>query len=406
MDLSKLISEKAQSANYMVDEITNVIKTCGKRAPGSEGEKQSIEYMAKELEKYSDEVTIEPFKLREGGFFGWLNFSIPAMIIAVACYFFLPILSLVSIAIGLFFMIGEFIMYRETCDRFFPQQTSHNITAVLHPTGEVKNRIFYNGHPDAAYEWSFNYKFGGKGYTAHVGSAIAGIFYMIAVTVGSLIANGAGLEVNAGIWRILGYIGLAFVPSWILMFKMSDRNVIVDGANDNLTGCYMGIAVLKALKDNGIVPEHTEVGVIISGSEEAGLRGAKAWSKAHKGEYQDVDTYIYAYDTIHEAKFLAVNMRDLNMTVKADTKTAMLFKNCADEIGVHCDKGSVPFGATDSAAFNQGGFKAVGITAMDHDLQDYYHTRRDSYDNLDADCLADCYAVSVKMLETLENQAK
>ncbi len=406
MDLSKLISAKAESAKYMVDEITNVIKTCKKRAPGSEGEKESIDYMAKELDKYTDEVKIEPFKLREAGFFGWLNFSIPAMFVTVICYFFMPILCVPAIIFGLFFMIGEFIMYKETCDCFFSQQTSHNITAVLHPSGEVKKRIFYNGHPDAAYEWTFNYKFGGKGYTIHVISAIVGIFYMIGIVIASLIANGIGFEVNTGIWRILGYIGLAFVPSWILMFKMSDRNTIVDGANDNLTGCYMGIAVLKGLKDNGIVPEHTEVGVIISGSEEAGLRGAKAWCKAHKGEYEDVDTYIFAYDTIHEAKFLAVNMRDLNMTVKADKVAADLFVDSAAEVSVHCDRGNVPFGATDSAAFNQGGFKAVGITAMDHDLQDYYHTRRDTYDNLDADCLADCYAVSVKMLEKLENECK
>ena len=46
---------------------------------------------------------------------------------------------------------------------------------------------------------------------------------------------------------------------------MWNKNRIVDGANDNLSGCYMGIAVMKALQDAGITLENTEVGVILSG---------------------------------------------------------------------------------------------------------------------------------------------
>ena len=64
---------------------------------------------------------------------------------------------------------------------------------------------------------------------------------------------------------------------------MWNKNRIVDGANDNLSGCYMGIAILKALKDNGIELENTEVGVILTGSEEAGLRGAKSLVRGSQG---------------------------------------------------------------------------------------------------------------------------
>lgn len=81
---------------------------------------------------------------------------------------------------------------------------------------------------------------------------------------------------------------------------MWNEKRVVDGANDNLTGCYMGIAILKALKDEGIELENTEVGVILTGSEEAGLRGSKAWCEAHQGEFQDVPTFIVSYDTIHD----------------------------------------------------------------------------------------------------------
>lgn len=110
---------------------------------------------------------------------------------------------------------------------------------------------------------------------------------------------------------------------------MWNENRIVDGANDNLSGCYMGIAILKALKEEGIEFENTEVGVILTGSEEAGLRGAKAWCAAHKGEFDDVPTFIFSYDTIHDPKYLMTNYRDLNGTVKADKDVSDLFMEAA-----------------------------------------------------------------------------
>ena len=189
---------------------------------------------------------------------------------------------------------------------------------------------------------------------------------------------------------------------------MWNERKIVDGANDNLTGCYMGISILKALKDEGIELENTELGVILSGSEEAGLRGAMAWCKDHKGEFDDVPTFIYAYDTIHDPKQLMVNYRDLNGTVKADKDASDLFMEAAEEIGVPCKKGMVPpmGGSTDSAAFAKSGFRAAGITGLNHKLENYYHTRRDTYDNMDEEGLANCFAASVKVLEKFDNGAK
>ena len=49
MDLKKLRDNSDAQADYMVDEITAIIKTCGKRLPGSDGEKAAIDYMANTL---------------------------------------------------------------------------------------------------------------------------------------------------------------------------------------------------------------------------------------------------------------------------------------------------------------------------------------------------------------------
>lgn len=412
MDLNKVKATKAEAAKFMEDEITYIIKNFGKRGPGDPGEKKAVEYMADRCKEYGcDDIKIEPFDLHPAAFMGWIYITATIVLIAcvltiVASVVALPAVAAVAlyavsiafVIIGAVIMIGEFVLYREMVDKIYPKKTSVNLTATKKPTGAVKRRLFYNGHPDAACEWTFNYIGGGVMFVAHVLISVLGLLYLMAVGICAL----AG--VAASVVTIMAYVTLAFVPFWICLYILWNEKQIVDGANDNLTGCYMGIAVLKALKEQGVELEHTEVGVLISGSEEAGLRGAKAWCKQHANDYKDVETLIISYDTIHEGRFLQVNERDLNLTVPADKKAGNMFKAAADKLGITCNLGNVPLGATDSAAFNQGGFRATGITAMDHNLQDYYHTRKDTIGNLDLVGLADCFAVSVQFLEDYENE--
>lgn len=410
MDLGRIIEKKREAAEYMVKEITYICKNIEKRAPGSEGEKKSCEYMADVLKKDCgcERADVESFKENPGSFYGWLFFTITFVLAAIVLYFFAPVASIILIAAGLVLVLLQFGLYIKAIDRFFPEKTGHNVTAIKKCKGETKRRIIFNGHPDAAWEWPVNHALGGVGFEAHAIIGFAGAFYYLILAIIQLAQNGAvGADISTPLGKA-GLIGLIFVPFLAGLYFMVNYRRVVDGANDNLSGCYMGIALLKALKDEGIEFENTELGVVLTGSEEAGLRGSKAWCEAHKDEFNDVPTFIFSYDTIHDPKFLMVNYRDLNGTVKADKDASDLFMEAADELGIQCKKGMVPplGGATDSAAFAQAGMRAAGITGLNHKLESYYHTRRDSYDNMNLDGLADCFAATVKVLEKFDEGAK
>lgn len=410
MDLGRIIEKKREAAEYMVKEITYICKNIEKRAPGSEGEKKSCEYMADVLKKDCgcERADVESFKENPGSFYGWLFFTLTFVLAAIVFYFFAPVASIILIAAGLVLVLLQFGLYIKAIDRFFPEKTGHNVTAIKKCKGETKRRIIFNGHPDAAWEWPVNHALGGVGFEAHAIIGFAGAFYYLILAIIQLAQNGAvGADISTPLGKA-GLIGLIFVPFLAGLYFMVNYRRVVDGANDNLSGCYMGIALLKALKDEGIEFENTELGVVLTGSEEAGLRGSKAWCEAHKDEFNDVPTFIFSYDTIHDPKFLMVNYRDLNGTVKADKDASDLFMEAADELGIQCKKGMVPplGGATDSAAFAQAGMRAAGITGLNHKLESYYHTRRDSYDNMNLDGLADCFAATVKVLEKFDEGAK
>ena len=412
MNLQSVIDKKKEAAEYMVSEITHICKDFEKRDPGSKGEQQACEYMADVLKNECgcERADVESFKENPGSFFGWIYFTITFVLAAVAISFFYPLVSIILIVVGLLIVFMQFGLYKKFIDRFFPEKTGHNVTAVKSCKGEVKRRIFFNGHPDAAWEWPVNYKLGGVGFEGHAVICGIGAVYYLVISIMLVAKNGLeyvsfDADETLGLLRL---IGLVFVPFLIGLYWMWNENRIVDGANDNLSGCYMGIAILKALEEEGIEFENTEVGVILTGSEEAGLRGAKAWCAAHKGEFDDVPTFIFSYDTIHDPKYLMTNYRDLNGTVKADKDVSDLFMEAAKELDISCKKGWVPplGGATDSAAFAQAGFRATGVTGLYHKLEDYYHTRRDTYDNMNEQGLADCFAISVKALEMFDNGAK
>ena len=412
MNLKSIIDKKDKFADYMVSEITHICKTFEKREPGSKGELQACEYMAGVLrdECGCDRVEIESFKENPGSFFGWIYFTITFVLAAIALFFVFPPASILLIVAGFFILFMQFGLYKKLIDRCFPERTGHNVTAVKSCTGEVKRRIFFNGHPDAAWEWPVNYKLGGVGFEGHAVICGIGAVYYLVIAIIAVVKNGVafgGFDASSTIGKMALW-GLLFVPFLVGLYWMWNKNRIVDGANDNLSGCYMGISVLKALKEEGIDLENTEVGVILTGSEEAGLRGAKAWCEKHKGEFDDVPTFIFSYDTIYDPKYLMTNYRDLNGTVKADKDVSDLFMEAAQELGIPCKKGWVPplGGATDSAAFAQAGFRATGVTGLNHKLENYYHTRRDTYDNMNKEGLAGCFAVSVKALEMFDNGAK
>ena len=283
MDLKKIIDSKEKAAKYMIDEITHIIKTCGKRDPGSEGEKKSCEYMAEVLKKDCgcEDVKLESYEVAPRAFYGWIYFTITFVLLAVALFFFAPIISIPLIAAGFALVLLEFGVYKKVLDPLFPKKTSHNVTAIKKCSGETKRRIIFNGHPDATWEWPVNYALGGVGFEGHAIIVVLGALFYLVLSIMYVAQNGItfGMPdmsnplVKAALW------GLLFVPFMIGLYFMVNYRRVVDGANDNLTGCYVGIAVLKALKDEGIELENTEIGVILTGSEEIGLRGSKAWGE-------------------------------------------------------------------------------------------------------------------------------
>ena len=394
-----LFSERNESVSYMFREIAHICKSIPPRSPGSEGERKAAEYIAGILKKDCGctDIRVEPFREHPSAFYGYFWFSMAFDILCALCFFLSPLLSILFGCLALFLFIAQFGLYKQIIDPLFPERESVNVTAIRPCGGECMQRILINGHLDAAWEFPLNYRFGGVAFEIPGVVALIGVLFYLVLSVCSVYGAGSWVS-EAAPW------GLISLPFFVLVGCTYNPKRIVDGANDNLSGCYMGIALLHEMERLGVIAEHTELGVVLTGSEEAGLRGAKAWSKAHKDDFRDVPTWILCFDTIHDPRYLMVNIRDLNGTVKTDQSLSNTFLKAAEDAGVSCRRGWVPpfGGSTDSAAFTQGGFRSIGVTGLNHKLEGYYHTRRDSCDNLNRHGLENCYLALLRFVEKTE----
>ncbi len=387
-------STRRMYANYTARSIKKVCKEIGPRFAGSEEEKKSLEYMADDMKTCCDEVNIESYTVHPKAFLGWVPLSAVLMTISCALFFVAQFFALaplfyVSLAltcICLFFIVTEFLFYKETMDPFLPKKTSHNAYGIKKPSGEVKRRIIFCGHADSSMEWRFTYWGGPKLVVPVIGGSVLGIVVTVVFCLIAIIKCIKNPEfINSTVLDIFSYILLPFIVLFLVATLFYDKNRIVEGANDDLTGCFTSIAVLKYLQDNNIQLENTEVVALCSGSEEIGLRGTKDFCEKHGKEFSDVETVFVALDTLRDYDFMAIYHKDMTGTVKNDPDASKLVQEGAKLAGFDVPFKTVSLGATDAAAATKSkcGIKATAFAAMDPAPARYYHTRLDTHENLD-----------------------
>lgn len=390
-DKIKNASEQIKACgDFAAENITKICKDYGPRCCGSEAEHLAQNYMAGILEKYADDVRRETFEAHPGAFMsfvpiagGLLAASTAANIAGALKKNKLAAASIPMVGTALAALIGEFALYKQPLDPLFPKKESGNVIAVRKAKGEVKRRIILSGHTDSAPEWTYTYKLGSKGVLTVCGYAVAGLAYDIASTAVSLTSKNDKLKKGMALGQ------LAFAPAFAGLFAFTNSKRYVDGASDDLSGCFVANSVMKFLAENDIRFENTEVVALLSGGEECGLRGTKAFFKAHPEYNTDgVETIYVGFDTVRDADYMMIYEKDLNGLVKNDKQVCALVKDAASECGCDVPLGTIPLGSCDAAAASQAGIKAASFVAMDPAPARYYHTRLDTADNLVPETIA------------------
>ena len=377
-------SKLRENTNYAIKAIKNICKNIGPRASGSESEKKAQEFVSEELKSSCDSVSTEEFIVHPNAFLGWIPLCSILMTTAAVLYNIrLSFFSLVLTIISIVFVVFEFVLYKEILDPFFKKKISSNVIGIRPPAGELKRRIIFSGHIDSSNEWTFAYLGGPTLLIGVIAFAIGG-FVLNLVFSSIAIARGHGISpLEDKFLLVFGYILLAWIPIYIFASFFCNRKRTVMGANDNLTGALASVAVARFMQENNVRFENTEVRILVTGSEEAGLRGAKDYCKKHAEENKEIETVFCGVDTLKDLDYIAIYNLDLSGTVKNHASVCALMKQAGLNAGIDLPYKTISLGASDAASLTQAGVPAATLAAMDPAPARYYHTRLDTADILE-----------------------
>ncbi len=388
-------SKLRECTNFTAWCIKKICKDIGPRPAGSDAELKAEEFIAEKTGKAADSVKTEEYQVAGKAFFAWMKI-IPILLIlsTVFLIFNIAAVSALLVVVSVACLFGEFLFYKRFLDVFFKKQTSHNTLLTRKPAGEVKRRIIFGGHADSSYEWRYTHLGGAPlMYFVFVYAAL-GLIWNCVFAVVSIVKGYAASPSLDVAWY--SYASIAFVPSYCLLFFFINYNISVDGANDNLTGCLISASVLKFLDDNDVRFENTEVDVLLTGGEEAGLRGAKAYCEAHKDELKSPETVFICIDTAKDYDDILVYNRDMSGLTHHDKKVCALLKKACENAGVDAKYSVIFAGASDAAAMTQAGIPSATLAAMNPGPPKYYHTRDDKADILNLKTIEKCIEIAVE----------
>ena len=214
-------SERRMYANYTARSIKKVCKEIGPRFSGSEQEKASIDYMAEDMKTCCDVVGKDEYTVSPMAFLGWIPLSIILMTISsllffAVSFFNLPyqllFVSLALVAVCLFFIVTEFLFYKETLDPFCKKKTSYNAYGYRKASGETKRRIIFAGHADSSMEWRFTYYGGPKLVIPIIGGSLLGIVVSLVCNIFVVIKCAINPEfVESTAVSVISYVLVAFI---------------------------------------------------------------------------------------------------------------------------------------------------------------------------------------------------
>ncbi len=390
--------------DYMFAFTRQVLDDIGPRESCRGAEKKLGKLVQEDYASLCDRVAVEKFTCSPSAFLGTFPYLIAAYVVAVTVYWFFPLVTAVLAALALAVLYLEVALYKELVDPLFPKYEGENIVGTFSPSGEVKKRVIVSAHLDSAYEFNIWWWFKNASVPVMV-LGVMSVLFLLGASIARTVVEWSGIP-GPGTYTILGIVAAALTPL-IGIFAVFHTYKVVPGAMDDLTGIAVLGGLARYLKDarsgGDFYPAQTEVVLLALSSEEAGLRGAKRYARAHASEMKSLPTWGLFLDGIYDEQYLMVNRKEISMGTKMDPYLVSLAVDVAKEHDWPLKVGVLPVGATDASAFVQEGIKSLSLGCVDTSkLPPHYHTRLDTIEYVRPESLSVSLQLVADMIERID----
>ena len=382
----------------------DIISRHGTRLTGSTDCLAAADELASAAGKLADRTRTEDFAVHPGAFLGFIKVMIVLYAAACLALPFAPMASAMALAAGAVILVLEFFLYKELIDPFYPRRTGRNVTAVLEPTGVAKRQVIVSGHHDSARIFNF-YVERPELYSFKLYSGMGAFILFLAAAL-VLTAIGPSRAILLGASVLFAALFVFLIPLWRFASKEG-----TPGAGDNLAASAAALELLgifRARRDSGQGLSSTRLVFVSFDAEEAGLRGARAWAKAHKADIAALPTWNYNMDCMYKAEDLRFLTSDLNGSVALDARAATACAEAARKRGVKAPVEPIAFltGGTDAAELAKKGARAttfIGMQWSNEARGNCYHTPGDTIEAVTPEVLELAIEVGAEFVERLDS---
>ena len=409
---------KRENAKYVIDFAKEIIDRTGPRLPTSPEEKLGAEMIAAKMEDATGKPSVtETFICAPRASIAAIPILGLIGIISFGLYYISPIASLFATVCDFILAVIQVFTYSGKLDFLFKKGESRNVYNSVDPaSGKTERTIVLAGHMDSSWNWNLSLT---NPKTA-IPKTVIGVVSIVALLVMSVVAIAVGnisfmsikdlatAESYGGmeIFRIVLYfLPLLCLPGcyWLSIYLTWDKKKAAPGAMDNLTGCGLAVALTKYYKENpDKAPENCRIVCMGFGSEEAGLKGASAFCEKHKNDgFFDDRTYVLNLDSFRDRDYFNVVNGDVWLGTTFDKDLTEVCYKVMDDMGLNPKVIKNPAGGCDSTPVMRIGVKTVTLNAQNPTTTDYYHTIKDTVENLDEDVLATSFELLAKTVDAV-----
>ena len=400
-----MLADKYQ--DYMYSLVKRAIDEIGPRPPCSEQEKRLGRLLVDEWTPVCNAVSVESFTCSPRAYLGHVRLLVLFYFTGVILYWFYPpasvALSALILGLGLFELRG----YREVLDFLFASERGENVVGVIHPRHEAKRRVVVSAHLDSANEFYLLYRLGSAAVLL-MATAVLGLLLILGGSIARTVAYFTG-SADTTVYMVIGTVAIALSPVVSLsLFFYTNR--FVPGAMDDMAGLAVVTGFGKYLgdakkKSGEFFPQTTEVVLLATSSEEAGLRGAKRYVKRHLRELKESPTYGLFLDCIYDEKLLTVINHELFTAARHDPELVQMAQDTAAQHGWPIRAQQLRVGFTDASTFSLKGIPATCLLCADSSrlqLLPNYHNRNDVYEHIHPQSLSVSLQMVIDMTERID----
>ena len=355
--------------------IRDLSEGIGGRRPTGDGESAAAELLSGALQDAGLKPRREPFA-------GYSTFALPfAVVMGLAVSpALLPRRRRAARAVlgGLATagLISEGSLRTAPISRFFSRSPSRNVLTEIEPREPAERTLCLMAHMDTSR----------SGLIFH--PRLVGLMGRWITANSVAVPAAAALELLAGRLPVAGRLA-AGLRLWLavslgLLAEREIRGVDVPGANDNASGCGVVMALAKRLADAPL--ERTRVVVLLTGCEESGTLGARAFRDSHASG--DMANWLFLnFDNVGGPGTVRFLRRE-GVIAKWDADAGLI--SAAE--GVAARRPDLRFAPEDSPAgltYDTSPLHAVGLRALTISVQDGFipdlHWPTDVFGNVDPD---------------------